>query len=671
MPSVKNMLSAAAGAGGDALNVEDVFSTYLYEGNSTDNTTITNNIDLSTEGGMVWIKRRDNSGDHSVFDTERGVEKRLITNATSSEFDLTSINISGLSAFNTDGFDLGRWTTVNENTDDFVSWTFRKAPKFFDIQKFTITRDGSNNLSSSSSNVTITSGIVYISHDLGSAPGIWTQKSMDASSNWFVRGTDFSGYLQLNKTNAKAGSATFSSTSTQVELGNYGYFGVGTQEYVVYLFAHNNGDGEFGPDGDADIIKCGSYTGNGSDGNNGQVIDLGFEPQWVMVKNADGTGNWIIVDNMRGFPGAYSFGVLYAEMLQANTTIAEDPDEWFKVLPNGFQLTDSATDINSSGDDYIYIAIHRGPMAVPESASEVFAIDTQYSANDGRFPLHRSNKPVDFAFFRYAPGTSAWAASSRLNAGTELFLDKTNAESSAANYAFDYQDGWRKKASLSASADTYSWMWSRAPNYFDVVAFTAGTSANRRLDHNLGVAPEMAWVKRRDGARNWYVYHKDMDASPRNYRMYLNSGQAIAGPTNDIWGTSDPTATDFGLNENDVVGSNGSGCIAYLFATLSGVSKVGSYTGNGSSQTIDCGFSSGARFVLLKQVDGTADWALFDTERGIVAGDDALLRLNTTGAESTALGDIIDPHNSGFIVNAAGGTMTNNNGSTYIFYAIA
>ena len=70
--------------------------------------------------------------------------------------------------------------------------------------------------------------------------------------------------------------------------------------FVAYLFAHNDGDGEFGPDGDADIIKCGSYTGNGS--ANGPEIDLGFEPQWVLIKAQQSTGNWFMFDTMRGMP---------------------------------------------------------------------------------------------------------------------------------------------------------------------------------------------------------------------------------------------------------------------------------------------------------------------------------------------------------------------------------
>ena len=84
MATKKKMLQAAAGnaGGAAALNVEDVFSTYLYEGNNTNPRTITNGIDLDGEGGMVWIKRRTATDWHTLSDTERGTDSRLSSNST-------------------------------------------------------------------------------------------------------------------------------------------------------------------------------------------------------------------------------------------------------------------------------------------------------------------------------------------------------------------------------------------------------------------------------------------------------------------------------------------------------------------------------------------------------------------------------------------------------------
>jgi hypothetical protein len=124
----------------------------------------------------------------------------------------------------------------------------------------------------------------------------------------------------------------------------------------------------------------------------------------------------------------------------------------------------------------------------------------------------------------------------------------------------------------------------------------------------------------------------------------------------------------FTVGTHGRVNTNTETYIAYLFASLDGVSKVGSYTGNGSTQNIDCGFSSGARFVLIKGSTVAINWYVFDTERGIVAGNDAELYLDITNAEAT-FRDTIDPYSSGFSLTGNG--VINVSGETYIFYAIA
>jgi len=139
---------------------------------------------------------------------------------------------------------------------------------------------------------------------------------------------------------------------------------------------------------------------------------------------------------------------------------------------------------------------------------------------------------------------------------------------------------------------------------------------------------------------------------------------------NQAYFSAQPTNTNFTIINDPDINANGEAYIAYLFATLTGISKVGSYTGNGSSQTINCGFTGGARFVLIKRTDSTGDWYVWDTARGIVSGNDPHLSLNTTAAEVTS-DDSIDPDSSGFIVNQVSATNVNVSSATYIFYAVA
>ncbi len=127
----------------------------------------------------------------------------------------------------------------------------------------------------------------------------------------------------------------------------------------------------------------------------------------------------------------------------------------------------------------------------------------------------------------------------------------------------------------------------------------------------------------------------------------------------------------FSLGAASPVNDGAYNFIAYLFATVAGISKVGSYTSNGAQQNIDCGFSNGARFVLVKRTDNTGHWVFFDSARGITANTDPHLRLNNTSAQDTDGNIDIEPYSSGFTVNYGSNNLNNNTGQTYIFYAIA
>jgi hypothetical protein len=199
----------------------------------------------------------------------------------------------------------------------------------------------------------------------------------------------------------------------------------------------------------------------------------------------------------------------------------------------------------------------------------------------------------------------------------------------------------------------------------DVVCYT-GTGADRTVAHNLAAVPELMIVKNRTTTQFWVVYSAFTGATQA---LQLNTNIAAATSAGN-WNNTAPTSSVFTVGTFGRVNESGSNMVAYLFATVAGVSKVGSYTGNGSSQTIACGFTAGSRFVLIKRTDSTGDWYVWDSARGIVAGNDPHLSLNTTAAEVTT-DDSVDTDNSGFIVNQDAATDINVTSATYIFLAIA
>jgi hypothetical protein len=268
--------------------------------------------------------------------------------------------------------------------------------------------------------------------------------------------------------------------------------------------------------------------------------------------------------------------------------------------------------------------------------------------------------------------------------GDSVSLATTNTAAEVGGWStyldFDKNVGWDTGSTtdyqyFNRSGSTYvSNNFRRAPGFFDVVCYT-GTGADMTLAHNLAAKPELIIIKKRSAAGdNWPAY---ICGTSTFTSMYLNSTQVTGGNAgvNLSYGggnalSAAPTSTNFYLTNDAAQTTNAATFVSYLFASLPGISKVGSYTGNGSSQTIACGFTAGARFVMIKRTDSTGDWYVWDTARGIVSGNDPHLSLNTSVAEVTT-DDTIDPDNSGFIVNQVAATNVNVNAATYIFLSIA
>jgi hypothetical protein len=187
----------------------------------------------------------------------------------------------------------------------------------------------------------------------------------------------------------------------------------------------------------------------------------------------------------------------------------------------------------------------------------------------------------------------------------------------------------------------------------------------------LAAAPEFIITKRRNSTSNWGAYHSFTPTqNGYNYLDLNGAGFNADYGTSSRAFQSQPTATQFVTGGQSQIDTSGGTYVAYLFATCPGVSKVGSYTGNGTTQAIACGFTGGARFVLIKRTDATGDWYVYDTARGMTVLTDPYLLLNSTAAETATLGSVTSTA-GGFTVNASILAAINASGGTYIFLAIA
>jgi hypothetical protein len=407
------------------------------------------------------------------------------------------------------------------------------------------------------------------------------------------------------------------------------------------------------------VISCGSGSWSGGSDN---VVNLGYEPQWLMYKSSDIAGsNWMMWDTMRGM------SLTASEFLRANLSDASGTyNSPYAIYPNATGFTVPAGMVSTG--TYIYIAIRRGPMKVPTDATKV------YNAVTGTFSTGDSLSvgfPADMYIDAWRTGTLYKANYSRLvnfansnSSASQNYLktNTTDAEitTSQAPSLYNLWNTTANVGSWNAGVSEVWWMFRRAPSFFDEVCCTVASS---QVNHNLNVSPELVIYKTRSAVNGWYVC-----VARNGYGVLNSTGAWNASGSGSGLGVNFANVTSTTLSDGTPFYTIGDTVVAYLFATCAGVSKVVSYTGTGATQTINCGFAAGARFVLIKRTDTTGDWYVWDTARGMVSGTDPSLLLNSTAAEVNA--NSIYTATTGFqIVSTAAGI--NASGGSYIFLAIA
>ena len=673
--SAKKLLHAAAGsASGDPVYVEEVFSTDLYTGNNSSQT-ITNGLDLSGEGGLVWAKQRGYAESHTLLDTERGATKILASDTTDAQMTIDG----GFDAFTSTGFTLkadNGWN-INKASRESVAWSFRKQTGFFDVVTYTGT--GSSKT---------------VSHNLGCVPGMIIVKMTTTSGyKWRVwhKSLGNSKALCLNDYSAEnddggGGGGWWNNTaptSSVFSVGTYGQVNNNGDTFVAYLFADGDNSAAqiFGDDGDEAIIKCGSYqsTGNGDE----VFVDLGFEPQWVMIKSTTDTNSgydpygqpWLMQDIMRGMahPSTTNNPSLFANLNGAENSTGTAG--WTRAEATGITIgVAGAINMFNSVQTYAYIAIRRGPMKEPDAGTDVFSM-AQPTSNA---PLYKTGKLVDMAFNRQVHTAADLYLQTRLFSGNYLRTNTTDATSTDSSSVFDYQTGYYNSSYNDTNA--YGWAFRRFPKVFDHIVYkgtNGGGSASSYVDtypHNLGVKPEMIIIKATDNTAyglNWEVWHTGLLGSIANLAddSAAANGLSDSATADGVRFRDHSTASVIGRTNSSHTNSSSHSYIGLLFASLSGISAVNKYTGTGNDINVtDLG--AAARFVLIKRVDSSGDWYVYDSTRGIVSGNDPYLFINSNAAQVTNT-DYIDPHSSGFTVTSSAPDALNASGGTYIYLAFA
>jgi len=334
----QNLPDPTIADGSTAMNV------VLYSGNSS-----TQNITgVGFQPDFTWIKMRNASASHGLYDAVRGVSKRLYSDLTNAE-----ATVSGVTSFNTDGFSLGNDSSANGTGNNYVAWNWKANGAGVSNTAGTITSTVSANTTAGFSIVTYTGtgSNATVGHGLGVAPSFAIIKRRSTSgSNWlcYHKSLTATSALYLNTTEAKQ---TFSDiwnntepTSTVMSLGTTDNCNLNGGTYVGYFFAPVSGYSAFG-----------SYTGNGS--ADGPFVYTGHRPRWIMVKSSSAAvSGWVIYDTARS-----TYNVV-TQRLFANSSAAQDTGLQFDILSNGFKVREAGGQGNDSGVTYIYAAFAENPF---------------------------------------------------------------------------------------------------------------------------------------------------------------------------------------------------------------------------------------------------------------------------------------------------------------------
>ena len=631
-------------------------------------------INVGFEPDLIWFKSRNQGYDPDIYDSSRGTNNYLRTSSTITQY-AASDQITSTSST---GFTLGTGNAINQNTTTYVAWCFKASGGT------TSTGSGTGGVTNITTQVNSSLGFSMIkftegtgtsstvNHGLGSTPELVLSKRISGNSQgWFTHHSSLSGsqYLFLNTGDAVATSSSVwngtAPDSTKITLGPWQTEtdDYGAQGRIIYAFKSVTG-----------FSKIGTYTGNGS--TNGPIVETGFKPAFLMYKAKDAATAWVIVDNERGRTGNPRNEYIFANT-GGNAGANYDLVNFYS---NGFQIVDSATTSNASGGTFIYIAFAANPDTTTPTLADSFNAQL-YTGNGGTQSITGVGFKPDLVWVKARNVTYDHALTDSIRGVTHPIYLTNGAQLTNSTFITSFDsDGFSigNNAVVNNNTNTYvAWSWKAGnlPSINTDGSTTAIVNANvaagfsivhlpshagsYTVGHGLSGVPDLIITRVYDGTSNWLVYNSVNGA--RNY-MLLNTDAANTAATAG-YEYDAVTSTTF----TNLISASTLSYIHYCFKSISGFSKIGSYTGSGSSGNAqNIGFQPD--FVMIKST-AQYNWNIYDSKRpsGSITGRYMLIA-NSNGSEITSSVVHIDLTSTGFsFPNGYDGT--NKSSQDYIYMA--
>jgi len=681
------------------------FNTVLYTG--TDASHAITGVGFKPD--LVWIKRRSSSESHALYDSIRGINKQLSSNSSGAQATNTS-PYEGFTSFDTDGFTVDNNGATNRAPNTYVAWNFKgggtptatnaaaagSVPTLGSVMvdgtASTSALAGTLPILKISANTTLGFSIIQynggtgtLPHELGVTPKLIIQKNQAGTNPWYtyvppgVIDSNYN-YLELNTAAAMGQTGSTAPTSTTFNpVSNGG-------PYIAYCFTSKPG-----------FSKVGTYTGTGASGN---LVQTGFEPAFVIIKAVNSGDNWYMLDNKRlngGFP--YT-NVLYPNLANSEQANVGGNGEYsMNFLTNGFELTEITAGYNQNNGTFLYIAFAADPSTTTPSLANSFNTTLYSGSSSTPLNVNGVGFKADFSWLKvrnnsWSNGLFSSVMPFGVNGGVKnLYSNNQNAASDLWGTLTWNNNGWTLNGGSyngssahdfgAAPYNYVSWNWkggglasintdgtidslvsANQAAGFSVIRWTGNGTTGATIGHGLNAAPELFITKNIEATNlNWATYNVTTGNSAR---LTLNENAAVNNGRVE-WNSTTPTSSVVTFSDHPCVNSSGVSYIGYAFTSISGYSKVGTYTGLGSGGPLTVNMGFAPTLALIKRTDSTGGWRMFDTVRGT----DKSLRANSADAEYDDTSNYMDFTSTGFYFSTSQANADiNTAGGTYIYLAI-
>ena len=642
--------------------------------------------------GFAWAKYRGTGSgastqSHYLVDTVRGITSRIFSNSTGQ-----GTNDNYVQSFDSDGITYVNNLFNRTGANSVVGWFWKAASSDTTNNDGSITSTVRASQESGFSIVkyTGTGANATVGHGLNKPPSLIIVKPYGrAGDNWSVFNSispnTQATFLNLNGTSQTPsswgyGSGTFwnntSPTSSVFSLGTIADTNASGIDIIAYCFANIDG-----------YQRIGSYTGNGSAG--GPFVYTGFEPAWLLIKRIDGgNSSWAIHDNKRATSNPRN------KELFANLSDAESTFTAVDFLTNGFQIVNSNALYNNNGNTYLFLAIAANPDTTAPTKANSFKT-VLYTGDDGTsrqltgmgfkpdFTWIKQRNAVDnHALFDSVRGVNLSLSSNLVNVTNDRNDDSTKGVTSFDNDGVTL-GSWNN---VNANNDTYvAWNWkgldhdrnlpavnndgsiisSVSANIaagFSIVSYKGNATSGATVGHGLGAELDLLIVKSPNLTQAWNVYVKGVTTTNAQY-FRLNESNSIYSTSNPRFIPANFNSNVFSIGSDNACNGNNDDYIAYCFKSISGYSKIGTYTISSSSDRVITGLGFTPSWVMVKRTDSTGSWVITDTSRLITKE----IYADLSNAENTDSNGVQSFDSDGFTVGT--GSWLGASGGTYIYMA--